>query len=124
MNHLAEVARIIDLIEARDEFIMGDDGYVVFWPEGYRLGAFPSWVLRAIADELDRRNAAWDAQIQFDLCLSTQHSPTDEQREHVEREAHRDQVDAAGNRDARQDETNQGDDDKNEKERHGNSPVR
>lgn len=42
----------------KGDFVTGDDGFVVFWPEGQR-GAFEAWHLRAIADELDRRNEKW-----------------------------------------------------------------
>jgi hypothetical protein len=48
---------------------MGDDGYVVFWPEG-KNGAFTAINLRDIADELDRRNAAWDTQVQTDPAIA------------------------------------------------------
>ena len=44
-----------------DEFVTGDDGYVVYWPTDKRGGALSAWVLRVIADYLDARNAAWDA---------------------------------------------------------------
>jgi hypothetical protein len=49
------------------DWVTGDDGFVVYWPEVNR-GAHSAWSLRAIADELDRRNAAWAAQIAVDLA--------------------------------------------------------
>lgn len=69
-RHIAEPqdsnARHIALHDERGDFVTGDDGYVVFWPDGVHVGAFNSHDLRVIAAELDRRNAAWDAQIQSD----------------------------------------------------------
>jgi hypothetical protein len=70
-----QAQRLIRMIEERGEFVTGDDGYVVYWPntnpchhpEGGTTGGGGSYsaaVLRAIADELDRRNAAWDRQVQ------------------------------------------------------------
>lgn len=64
-----DVARIITMSEAREEFIHLEDGYLYYSPEGGVHGAFSSWMLRALADELDRRNAAWDAQIQSDPTI-------------------------------------------------------
>ena len=45
------------------EIVTGEDGYKVYWPEGNR-GALDAKTLRAIADELDRLNAEWDADVQ------------------------------------------------------------
>lgn len=56
-------AMFIASADSEGELVSGDDGYVVYWPKGCH-GAFNAWTLRAFADELDRRNAAWDAQIQ------------------------------------------------------------
>lgn len=71
-------ADIVRLVEERKEFMMDVDGYVIYWPDTEPCthasggttgggGAYSSHVLRAIADELDRRNAAWDAQVRADL---------------------------------------------------------
>ena len=49
---------IIEKSQERGDFVTGDDGFVIFWPEGQR-GAFEAWHLRAIANELDRRNESW-----------------------------------------------------------------
>lgn len=54
--------RLIEKVEDAGDFITGDDGFVLFWPTESR-GAFYSRHLRIIADELDRRNAAWEAKI-------------------------------------------------------------
>jgi hypothetical protein len=69
---------IIQLVEERGEFVMAEDGYIVYWPTTEPVkhpsggttgggGFYPSYVLRAIADELDKRNAVWDAQVRADL---------------------------------------------------------
>jgi hypothetical protein len=48
------------------DWVTGDDGFVVYWPEVNR-GAHSAWSLRAIADELDRRNAAWAERVEENL---------------------------------------------------------
>lgn len=45
-----------------DEFVTFDDGFVYYWPQAFR-GAYSSQHLKVIADELDRRNAAWEKDI-------------------------------------------------------------
>ena len=47
-----------------DDIITGDDGFAVYWPERWVHGAFSAHDLRAIADELDRRNAPWAAEVE------------------------------------------------------------
>lgn len=54
-------AEIIHKANAVGEFVTGDDGYVVYWP--HFRGAYSEWMLRALADELGRRNAECDAMI-------------------------------------------------------------
>ena len=54
-------SKVLDCIEARLEFIPGDDGFYIWWPKGYIYGAFTSNNLREIADELDRKNKEWEA---------------------------------------------------------------
>lgn len=61
-------AMFIATADSEGEFVTADDGYVVYWPNGCP-GAFNAWTLRAFADELDRRNAAWDAQVQSDHAI-------------------------------------------------------
>jgi hypothetical protein len=58
-----ERRRVIAISIGRDEFVSLSDGYVHFWPDGSPHGALTSWHLRTIADELDRRNRAWDAKV-------------------------------------------------------------
>lgn len=59
-------ARMIRLANERGDFIQDVDGYVVYWPTSASGGALPAWMMRVLADEIDRRNAAWDAIIQGD----------------------------------------------------------
>ena len=51
------------MADKTNEFVVGDDGYVMYWPSGFAGGAFSAHQLREIADELDRRNAPWQADI-------------------------------------------------------------
>ena len=58
---MTDAARVIALAEP--DFVTAEDGFVVWWPT--KVGGFhEAWSLRAIADELDRRNADWAAQIE------------------------------------------------------------
>jgi hypothetical protein len=50
----------------KDEFITDVDGFVYYWPKG-SSGHYAAWMLRAIADELDQRNAAWQEIIDREL---------------------------------------------------------
>ncbi len=54
---------LINKVKALNEFITLDDGFVYYWPAGHAGGALSSHQLREIADELDRRNAPWQADI-------------------------------------------------------------
>lgn len=45
------------------EFLMKEDGYFDYWPEK-RDGYIPSYMLRTLADELDKLNENWDKSIQ------------------------------------------------------------
>lgn len=55
--------RVIRLADERNEFVTDVDGYVYWWPDQSPWGHHASFHLRWLADELDRRNAAWDKQI-------------------------------------------------------------
>lgn len=48
--------------EKMNEFVTLDDGFVYYWP-ATGCGALSAYQLREIADELDRRNAPWQADI-------------------------------------------------------------
>jgi hypothetical protein len=59
-------SKLIQKADITGDFITEVNGYVVWWPRG--LGGFLNAAsLRELADELDRRNAAWDAQVRKDL---------------------------------------------------------
>lgn len=45
-----------------NEFVVDMDGFVYFWPEK-ASGHFNSAQLSIIADELDRRNSAWQQEL-------------------------------------------------------------
>lgn len=60
---------LIALVEKWGEFITLEDGYVHYCPRGN--GTVAAWSLRVIADELDRRNAEWDAQVKETLAEKT-----------------------------------------------------
>lgn len=51
------------------EFIMKEDGYYDFWPEP-KAGYWPSYMLRTLADLLDKLNEEWDKIIQEDDSIS------------------------------------------------------
>lgn len=55
--------KIIKHHDLKNEFVTLEDGYVYYWPTD-NCGAIPAYALRFIADELDKRNAEWDKQIQ------------------------------------------------------------
>lgn len=69
-----DTARIIAMTDERKEFIHLEDGYLYFAPDGSH-GALSPWALRALADELDRRNAPWDAQIEQYFSTQPPESP-------------------------------------------------
>lgn len=55
-------ARLLELAEP--DIVVGDDGFAVWWPAwGVRGGSLSAEALRIIADELDRRNATWAAEL-------------------------------------------------------------
>ena len=55
---------IIEIADERKEFVTGDDGYVMYWPNKQFGGGLSAHNLRELADELDRRNADWDKEIE------------------------------------------------------------
>ena len=58
----APATPLLRVIAEKGEFVTDLDGFVKFWPSGDK-GAFDPWMLRVIADELDRRNEQWVANI-------------------------------------------------------------
>lgn len=58
-----EQARMFATMDARKEFVTDVDGYVYYWPDGSTHGHLAANHLRAIANELDRRNAPLDEEV-------------------------------------------------------------
>jgi hypothetical protein len=58
MDH---VARVLRLADERGDFVSGDDGYTYYWPSEASRGALPSWALRVLANEMDKRDTTWNA---------------------------------------------------------------
>ena len=52
---------IIKKVDERGEFVYLEDGFLYYAPEG--KGCISAHELRIIADELDKRNKAWEEQI-------------------------------------------------------------
>lgn len=65
-----ERIRCMAMSRDRGDFVLGDDGYYVYWPKGYAGGALAPHHLRWLADELDKMNAEWDAKVQSDPLIS------------------------------------------------------
>jgi len=55
-----ERGRIIAISDVNGEFVTDEDGFVYYWPDGSTRGHYASHHLRWLADELDKRNAAWN----------------------------------------------------------------
>lgn len=70
-----EVARIVSLSDERGDFVTGLDGCVIWWPDDLKQGGLNAWHLCSLADELDRRNADWFAQMAAAFPLTTQPAP-------------------------------------------------
>lgn len=51
---------IVSLAKKYNELIIGEDGYMVFWPRE-KSGALTAKNLQDLADYLDQVNASWDA---------------------------------------------------------------
>lgn len=48
------------------EFECDVDGYYYYWPLEDKIGSWPSYMLRALADALDEINKEWDDIVQND----------------------------------------------------------
>lgn len=69
--------RAVERATAMRDFITFEDGYVWYWPSG--VGGFNAGELRALADELDRRNAEWNAIVQKEIggcCANCSDGPS------------------------------------------------
>jgi len=51
-----ERQRIIEAASTAGDFVQGEDGFWVYWPTGNNRGSYSEHILRALADELERRN--------------------------------------------------------------------
>lgn len=61
------VATVLRLADERGDFVRGDDGYTYYAPENSAShGCLPSWALRVLADEMDKRDRTWNAIINGD----------------------------------------------------------
>jgi len=64
---MEHVDRVLRLADEHGDFVRGEDGYTYYWPtNGANRGYLPSWALRVLADEMDKRDATWDAIIRGD----------------------------------------------------------
>jgi len=61
-----------------NDIIMAEDGYYVYWPEGYERGYHDSASLRVLADILDEKNKPWDEQLHRELVYDKGISDTQE----------------------------------------------
>lgn len=59
------IRRVIEVTDARGEFATDVDGFVYYLPSN--SGHLNSDALRILADELDRRNAAWERHLGEEL---------------------------------------------------------
>lgn len=62
MDTCNERERLIALLDKRGEFVTDVDGFVYY--ASFGSGHLSATTLRTIANELDRRNAQWEATIQ------------------------------------------------------------
>lgn len=45
------------------DYLRGDDGYYMFWPDMSRSGAWPGYLLQEIGSRLDELNTEWDREV-------------------------------------------------------------
>ncbi len=64
-------ALVVAMADCRKEFVMDVDGFIYYWPEGHTHGHLDAAALRVLADELDRRNEAWQRQIDNDPTIGS-----------------------------------------------------
>lgn len=69
-----ERQKVLNMAQDRKEFVTDVDGFVYWWPTASpeAQGHLSAHQLRWIASELDRRNAAWQAQVDRDLAAQSQ----------------------------------------------------
>lgn len=61
---------LLRMANERGDFIRMEDGYTAYAPTDASRGALSSWMLRALADEMDRRDATWHAIVSGDPTIS------------------------------------------------------
>ena len=73
-----ERATACRLAEERSEFVTDVDGFVYWWPSAKpeHAGHLSPYQLRILADELDRRNAPWQAIIDAEFSSENETSPS------------------------------------------------
>jgi hypothetical protein len=68
------IERLLQKVDERKEFVSDVDGFVYYLPEANN-GHLSAWMLRAIAAQLDKRNAAWNAIIASDPAVGGGSTP-------------------------------------------------
>ena len=56
---MSQTNTVIDMARERGEFIRDVDGFT-YWQLSPNSGHLSAWMLRALADELDRINGPWE----------------------------------------------------------------
>jgi hypothetical protein len=56
ISKLEETKRCVGVAQSRNEFVTDVDGFVYYWPSATVGGHLSAFQLRAIANELDKRN--------------------------------------------------------------------
>ena len=66
---IAVQQRFIAQAYKQKDFVTGDDGFIYYWPDT-KNGAYSAWMLRTLADELDKQNEDWQRIIDEDPNIS------------------------------------------------------
>jgi hypothetical protein len=64
-----DCARILERLRQDKELVQLEDGFWYYHPSPMR-GVFGAWVLRIIADEMDRLNKDWQDQLTEEMRLA------------------------------------------------------
>lgn len=59
------MSKLIEKLDRNGELVSLEDGFIYYFPRGE--GGLSAHELRAIADELDRRNASWEKIIEEEI---------------------------------------------------------
>ncbi len=61
---MSEANLLLDIAKKQGDIVCGDDGFWIYWPTSPGSnGALTGWMLRALADEIDRLNEASEAEL-------------------------------------------------------------